>query len=81
MLRKVFQTGNSTVVSLPKEILDFLSIKVGDQVSIELDKKQHRVVVSTILPKIAVKGIDRAFATQVDNFIDQYRDALNELAK
>ncbi len=81
MLRKVFQTGNSTVVSLPKEILDFLSIKVGDQVSIELDKKQHHIIVSTILPKIAVKGIDQTFAQQVDNFIDQYRDALNELAK
>ncbi len=81
MLRKVFQTGNSTVVSLPKEVLEFLGIKAGDQISVELDKKQHRALLSTVAPKLAGKGIDRDFAHQVDAFIDQYRDALNELAK
>ncbi len=32
MLRKVFRTGNSIVVSLPKEALDYLGISEGSEV-------------------------------------------------
>ncbi len=36
MLRHVFKTGNSTVVSRPKEVLDDLGINDGESVNVEL---------------------------------------------
>ncbi len=39
MLRKVFRAGNSIVVSLPREGLDYLALREGSPVSVELDRE------------------------------------------
>jgi antitoxin MazE len=80
MLRKIFRTGNSIVVSIPKDILDKLSLTEGEDVSIELDSRQRQIVISPI-EKAMVTEIDQAFAKQVDEFIQEYRTALEALAK
>ncbi len=81
MIRRVFKTGNSTVVSLPKEVLDDLGIKDGESVNLELDREQHRVIITPVEKPVALEGVNEEFARQVDEFIQQYRPALNELAK
>ncbi len=48
MLRKIFQTGNSMVVSIPKGILDELELSEGEDVSFELDSQQRQIVISPI---------------------------------
>ncbi len=58
MLRKIFKTGNSTVVSLPREMLESLGVRDGSDVS-----------------------VDEVFARQVAEFIDEYRSALDALAR
>ena len=79
MKRKIFRTGNSTVVSLPKEMLDALHLTEGEEVSLELDTEHGRIVVA---PSAAeADGVDAEFAAQVADFIDQYRPALEALAK
>ena len=79
MIRKIFRTGNSTVVSLPKEMLDALKLAEGSEVSVELDAEQEHI---TIGPSpTAVEGVDAAFAKQVADFIEQYRPALDALAR
>jgi antitoxin component of MazEF toxin-antitoxin module len=40
MRRKLFRTGNSIVISIPKDILDKLKLSEGKSVSVELDSKQ-----------------------------------------
>ena len=80
MLRKIFRTGNSIVVSIPKDILDELQLSEGQDVAIELDSQQRQIVISPIEKPIVV-GIDEAFAKQVDEFIKEYRPALEALAK
>lgn len=80
MQRQLFKTGNSTVLSLPKEMLDSLGLKNGENVSIELDKQNNRLVISPIEKSIAA-GVDEDFAKQVNDFIEKYRPALEELAK
>lgn len=80
MLRKIFRTGNSMVVSIPKDILDELHISEGEDVSVELDTQQRQIVISPVTKTIAT-GIDEAFARQVDDFIEKYRPALEALAK
>lgn len=79
MVRKVFKTGNSVVVSLPKDALSFLGIGAGADVSVKLDKEQRQLIIEPIDP--ALPGVDQTFAAQVAEFIEQYRPALEALAK
>ena len=80
MQRQLFKTGNSTVLSLPKEMLDSLGLKNGENVSIELDKLNNRLVISPVEKPLAA-SINVDFAKQVNDFIEKYRPALEELAK
>ena len=80
MLRKIFRTGNSMVVSIPKDILDELQLSEGEDVSVELDPQQRQIVISPV-EKTIPTGIDETFAKQVDDFIKKYRPALEALAR
>ena len=79
MLRKVFKTGNSIVVSLPKEMLEPLGVIEGTDVSVELDREHGQIIIRPSLPIVA--GIDEDFAHQLNKFINEYRPALEALAK
>ena len=79
MLRKIFRSGNSTVLALPKEMLDALGVKEGQDVSVTLQSDRQQIVI-TPLPTSA-EGVDAEFARQVADFIDTYRPALEALAK
>ena len=80
MVRKIFRTGNSMVVSIPKDILDELRLSEGEEVSVELDEQQRQIVISPVKKTIPT-GIDETFARQVDDFIKKYRPALEALAQ
>ena len=80
MIRRLFRTGNSVVLSLPKELLDDLGIRYGDCVNLELDRERRRVIITPVEKSIVVAGVNEEFARQVDDFIQQYRPALEELA-
>lgn len=79
MLRKVFKTGNSMVVSLPKEFLEPLGVSEGADVSIELDRAHGQIIIRPSVPTVA--GVDEDFAQQLNQFINEYRPALEALAK
>jgi antitoxin MazE len=79
MRRKVFRTGNSMVVSLPREAVDFLGLTEGSEVSVELDREQRQLVLAPVVEGSG--GVDAEFARQVSAFIERYRPALEELAK
>jgi len=81
MERRLFKTGNSVVLSLPKEILDGLGLADGENVSLELDRQKKRVILTPVEKPLAVAGVDENFAHQVNEFIEHYRPALEELAK
>ncbi len=81
MIRRLFRTGHSIVLSLPKEVLEDLGIKDGEAVNLELDREQRRVIISPVEKPFAIAGVDKEFARQVEEFIQQYRPALEELAK
>jgi putative addiction module antidote len=77
MLRKIFKTGNSMVVSLPREILEPLGVSDGSEVSVELE--DGKIVIRPM--QQSVPGVDEEFARQLAEFIDEYRPALEALAK
>lgn len=81
MLRKVFRTGNSVVVSLPKEAIELLGISEGSDIAIELDREKRQIVISPVKEPLAVVGVDEIFAQQVAEFIAEYRPALEALSR
>lgn len=81
MLRKVFRTGNSIVVSLPKEAIDYLNIHEGAEVEVNLDRENRKIILTPVTLQDVVPGVDEIFARQVAEFIQQYRPALEALAK
>lgn len=81
MLRKVFKTGNSVVVSLPKEGLELLGVKEGANISLTLDQERRQIVISPIDSLLSEVGVDAKFARQVREFIEQYRPALESLSR
>lgn len=80
MLRKVFKTGNSLVVSFPKDILEPIGITEGKEVSIELDRINQQIIIQPVnIPSIP--SVDEKFTKQVAEFIERYRPALEALAQ
>ncbi len=79
MVRKLFKTGNSLVVSLPRESIELLGLHEGSELDVAIDIDQRRIVLSPAEPPVS--GIDAEFARQLDEFIDRYRPALEALAK
>jgi len=81
MLRKIFKTGNSVVVSLPKDAIEYLNMEEGTEVNVEVDREKRQIVITPAEPPLAIAGVDPEFAHQITEFIEQYRPALEELAK
>ncbi len=80
MVRKIFKTGNSIVVSLPKNALERLGVAEGADVQVEVDEKNRQIVIRPMeLPLAGI--IDEIFARQVTDFVEKYRPALEALAK
>ncbi len=79
MLRKVFKTGNSIVVALPKEMLEALRLGEGEEVSVELDAERRQILIARA--PAAAAGVDAEFARQVADFISAYLPALEALAR
>ena len=76
MVRKIFRSGNSLVVALPKESIERLGWHEGSEVSVEVER--GRVIIEPAALPLA--NIDLAFAQQLNEFIEQYRPALIALA-
>jgi putative addiction module antidote len=79
MARKVFRAGNSLVVSIPGDAIEHLGLGEGSEVIVEVDRDEGRIVIYP--SEIELKGVDKEFSRQVDEFIETYRPALEELAK
>lgn len=79
MVRKIFKTGNSLVISLPKESIELLGLNEGSEVSVAVDQEQGRIIIEPAAHPLA--DIDETFARQLEDFIEQYRPALEALAK
>jgi putative addiction module antidote len=81
LVRKIFKTGNSVVVSLPKDAVEYLRMEEGSEVNVELNREKNQIEITPVQSSPAIAGIDPEFAHQVSEFIEQYHTALDELAK
>lgn len=69
MIQQTIQIGNSVGVIIPKNILTEKNIKVGDKVQVEIKPI-----------KKSVGGVDAKFMQMVDEFIEEHKDVLEQLA-
>jgi len=79
MLRRLLKSGKRIVVSLPRAFLESLNLEEGSVVSLCLDK-QRRVILLAPMGR-ALPGVDAEFGRQVEECIEQYRPALQALAR
>ena len=79
MVRKIFKTGNSLVVSLPRESIQMIGLHEGSEISLVVDEKQGQIVIEPVSTQLT--GVDVKFAQQIDAFINEYRPALEALAQ
>ena len=83
MVQKIFRAGNNVVVSLPEDVLEQLGLEEGTEVSVKVDLGRRCIVIAPVTP--TPTGIDACineeFARQVAEFIEQYRPALEALAR
>jgi antitoxin MazE len=80
MLCKLFKTGNSIVVSLPKDIIKPLGVSEGEDVSVELDRENRQIIIRPAEHPVA-GSIDEEFARWLAEFIEDYRLALEALSR
>jgi antitoxin component of MazEF toxin-antitoxin module len=79
MIRKVFKTGNSLVVSLPGKAIEVLGLHEGSELNVEVEADKGRIILSPLA--LPITDIDATFARQLAEFIEQYRPALAALAR
>jgi putative addiction module antidote len=79
MIRRIFKTGNSLVISLPQKFLESLGLGEGSEVNVAVFQAEGRIIIEPVSSQLA--GIDAVFAQQLNDFIEQYRPALEALAK
>lgn len=76
MTQKVLKVGSSAAVTIPKKSLEELGLKIGDRVSVDVDRKSRAFVVRAREVKV-----DLELMNWTKNFIEKYRSALEALAR
>ena len=78
-IHKLFKVGGNLVVALPSKALLALGLDEESEVSVELTLEKKEVIIKPAETSLA--DIDETFARQVHEFIEQYRPALEALAR
>lgn len=77
MTQKVLKIGTSTAVTIPKSSLDELGLKLGDNVTVKIDKRTKTVIIQS---QNQITNKDAKIAQLTLNFINRYRKDLESLA-
>ncbi|TSC90596.1 MAG: Uncharacterized protein G01um10142_343 [Parcubacteria group bacterium Gr01-1014_2] len=58
MTQKVLKVGDSAAVIIPKKSLKELGLRLGDEVSVQIDKKQRKVLIEPLMKKVDSELLD-----------------------
>ena len=79
MVTKLQRTEKGITVLLSDDILEILGLDDGAEVSITARPEQGQIIITAA--DTVLSGVDEEFARHVSDFIEQYRPALEALAK
>lgn len=80
MRAKIRQSENTGAISLPEDVLCFLQLQEGDDVNVFVDQQKRQIIIRSAAD-FSSEEVDTQFARQISDFIQEYRPALDELAK
>ncbi len=80
MRRKIRQSANNKTISLPREMVNALSLQEGGDVDVFVDQQNRQIIIRPAAD-FSPTEMDTEFAHQISDFIKEYRPALEELAK
>lgn len=78
MAQKILKVGSSAAVTIPKKSLKDLALKIGDEITVEVNRERRTVLIA---PSHALSGEDAKIAKLTLNFIKRYRKDLEALAR
>ena len=78
MTQKVLKVGSSAAVTIPKDILRELGLRIGDHIALDFNKAKRALIIES--PKI-ISREDEKIARLTSRFIDRYRKDLEALAQ
>lgn len=77
LTQRLYKNGNSVAVTIPKEYLEELNLQVGATVVV---KKEGDELIISSQDKHLASDVDSKFAQMVDEFVNDHRDVLQQLA-
>lgn len=80
MIQKIIQIGNSTGIIIPKQILDSLDLKPGNEVLVEKDTTEDILTISKSGQNKKKVSVNPAFFSLLEKVNKNYGAALKELA-
>jgi antitoxin component of MazEF toxin-antitoxin module len=80
-MTKLQRTEQGMVVVLPDELVATLGLSTDTEVTVALNPAHNQIVIAPAVLPLAVADIDQDFVRQVADFIEQYRPALETLAR
>lgn len=81
IIQKVFKTGNSLVITIPRESLAELKLKEGSEVFVDTDPHSQAITILPRAKKTHRSAITPEFLKWLESFNKQYGPALKELAR
>ena len=78
MIQKVLKVGTSAAVTIPKQSLEELGLRIGDQVIVDIDKAKGMVSIRRADKRPS--GTTRVAKLTLD-FIERYRSDIEALAR
>lgn len=81
LTQKLYKTGNSVAVTIPKEYLNNLHLRDGSEVIVEQDPEAGVITISRKRSTKPVSKLSPEFLKWLDSFNKKYGPALKELAK
>ena len=78
MTQKVLRVGSSAAVTIPKQSLAELGLKVGDSVRVAIHPLKKSVIIT---PEKSLSKHEERVAALTIRFIDRYRSDIDALAK
>lgn len=76
--QKLYKTGNSIAVTIPKQLLEKHNLKEGSEIVLEEEDK--KITITSKNNKLA-PDVDAEFMKMIEQFADEHDDVLRELAK
>ena len=81
MTRKIVQTGSSLAVTLPREVVEELKLKKGDEVEVSVHPQTGAIVIRAGVRYFEDGKVTKRFKEASRRVLDRYDAAFRELAK